>query len=158
MTPTHSAALAVIRESLAFLRDTFVDLPAEAIDWRPWEGANPIAVLVLHAVTSLEFFVAAATGEVRSFEQYRQNERARAFSAAGISPDSLRTTIDAVERDIATRFATASEEHLRTIVSLPGSPADGATGTEALFRAAAHLREHVGHAQAVHDLWLARGA
>lgn len=158
MTPTHAAALEVIRESLAALRASIVDLPPGATDWHPWEGANSLAVLAAHAVTSLEFFAAAAAGNVGSFHDYRETERERAFRTTGVSPTSLLEAIDSAEHSVAAAFEGGTAEHLATTISLPGSPADGATGAAMLFRVVAHLREHVGHAQAVHDAWRARQA
>jgi hypothetical protein len=156
MTPSHEAAAVVLEESLAFLREAVRDLPDTALDWRPYAGGNTVGILVRHALTSTRFFVAAGCGAPGSFEAYRQTERAAAFETKGVSQADLIGDIDAVSHWIANQLRDGTEPNLVARMSFPGSPADGQSGAAMLFRAIAHLREHVGHVQVFRDLWQAR--
>lgn len=157
MTPTHEGALQVTRESLHFLRSAIEDLPGEAMDWKPLPGASSFAALVAHCVTSTRFFLLAGSGRVGSLMEYRAGDRAEAFRTAGVSKAALLDLIDGFEDEATAILSAGTEAHLAARVefiasdNLPVPPRNGA-GT--LFAAIGHLREHVGHVQLMHDLWL----
>ena len=158
MTPTHQGALQVVRESLAFLRSAVEDLPQEALDWKPLPTANSATVLVMHATSSSRFFLRAGSGQVGSMDEYRAGERAAAFRASGLPKAKLLATLDAAGAEAEAILGQGTEAHLAQVVSLPAS--DGLTvpernGAGTLMAAVGHLREHVGHIQLMHDLWLA---
>lgn len=158
MTPTHAGALQITRESLAFLRASLEDLPETALEWKPLPTANSVTVLVAHAVSSTRFFLGAGSGRPGSLADYRANERAEAFRTAGLSKAQLLQMIDSFAIEAETILAAGTDVHVRSLVemasndNLPVPPRNGA-GT--LMAAIAHLREHVGHVQVMHDLWLA---
>ncbi len=158
MTPTHSGVLQVTRESLGMIRAAVQDLPEDALDWKPLPNANSAAVLVAHAVTATRFFLRAGSGNVGSLVEYRATERAEAFRTAGRSKAALLEMLAAFSTEAETIVAAGTEEHLRAPVSMPSNdnltvPDRNGAGT--LFAAIGHLREHVGHLQLMHDLWLA---
>ena len=159
MTPTHAATLIVLRESLTMLRDAVAGLPDEAADWRPVPGTNSVAVLLTHALTSSRFFLGNGSGRPGSIVHYRAEERARAFEASGLAIGELVRAIDAfipeAEEILANGDAASLAGVLDWRAESPGEPTR--TGVECLFRAVAHLREHVGQVQLMRDLWLARG-
>ncbi|MBE0611007.1 MAG: DUF664 domain-containing protein [Dehalococcoidia bacterium] len=158
MTPTHEGALQITRESLRFLRSSIEDLPEEAMDWKPLPGASSLAVLVVHSVTATRFFLRAGSGEVGSLAEYRSGDRADAFRAAGIGKPELLGMIAAFGREADGIVAKGTEEHLAARVELTAAddmPVPVRNGAGTLFAAIAHLREHVGHVQLMHDLWLA---
>jgi hypothetical protein len=158
MTPTHEGALQITRESLSFLRSAIDELPEEAMDWTPLPGASSLAVLAVHSVTATRFFLRAGSGRVGSLADYRAGERADAFRTAGMSRVSLLTLIDDFGHEAVDILAAGTEAHLASRVALLANdnlPVPVRNGAGTLFAAIAHLREHVGHAQLMHDLWLA---
>lgn len=159
MTPTHAGALQIHRESFAFLRAAVADLPQEALDWKPLPTANSATVLVVHAITSSRFFLNAGVGKPASIADYRANERAAAFKAAGLPKAELLDMIDAFDAEAELILAAGTDAHLSATIEMPtndGLPVPTRNGAGTLFAAIGHLREHVGHVQLMHDLWLAR--
>ena len=161
MTPTHAGALQITRESLGFLRSSIEDVPDAALDWKPLPTANSMAVLVVHAITSTRFFLGAGSGKASSMTDYRANARAEAFRTAGVSKRQLLDMIDAFAAEAETIVAAGTEADVSGTVSLPTNdnlPVPDRNGAGTLMAAIAHLREHVGHLQLMHDLWLAQNA
>jgi hypothetical protein len=158
MTPTHEGALQIVRESLAFLRSAVDDLPQEALGWKPLPSANSITVLVAHAVTATRFFLRAGSGSVGSITEYRATERAEAFRAAGILKAQLLAMLDDFGQEAERIVEAGTDAHLAATVEMPTTdnlPVPTRNGAGTLMAAIGHLREHVGHAQLMHDLWLA---
>lgn len=159
MTPTHAGALQLTRESLAFLRSAIADVPEAALEWKPLPEANSLAVLVVHSITATRFFLKAGSGQAGSMTDYRANERAEAFRTKGASKEELLAAIDAFAREAETILSAGTEEHVFGTVRLPTNdnlPVPDRTGAGTLMAAIGHLREHVGHVQLMHDLWLAQ--
>ncbi len=123
---------------------------------KPTPEGNSLNVLVLHSISATKFWMAAASGTQGSLADYRASERAAAFETQGKSAAELEAAINAAVEELKAILTKGTEEHLVTEVSWPEDPGMTKTGARGLFHAIAHLREHVGHAQAVHDLWLAR--
>ncbi len=156
MTPTHQAALNVTRDSLAMLRDTLSGLPDEAMDWSPAPGVmNPLGVLIAHSLTASKFLLAAGCGKAGSLVEYRASERTPAFATAGLTAAQLAERIDAALPPLRALLESGTQGHLEAWVDFPEDPSFAKSGAQCLVHATAHLREHVGHAQALHDLWLA---
>lgn len=159
MTPTHAGALQITRESLAFLRSAIEDVPEAALEWKPLPAANSMAVLVVHAITATRFFLRAGSGQVGSMSAYRANERAEAFRTAGVPRQQLLDMIDAFETEAEQIISHGTDADVAGTVSLPTNdnlPVPDRNGAGTLMAAIAHLREHVGHLQLMHDLWLAQ--
>jgi hypothetical protein len=158
MTPTHEGALQITRESLAFLRSAVEDLPQEALDWKPLPSANSVTVLVMHSITATRFFLRAGSGHVGSITEYRSGERAEAFRAGNMPKDRLLLLLNEFEAEAATILGAGTDAQLAGTVSMPttdGPPVPDRNGAGTLMAAIAHLREHLGHVQLMHDLWLA---
>jgi hypothetical protein len=158
MTPTHEGVLQITRESLHFLRTAIEDLPEEAMDWKPLPDANSFAVLVVHSITATRFFLRAGSGETGSLADYRAGARAEAFRTAGVGKQEILGAIGAFRDEAAGIVAAGTEEHLSARIELIAEdnlPVPVRNGAGTLFAAIAHLREHVGHVQLMHDLWLA---
>jgi hypothetical protein len=153
MTPTHHAVSSVVLESLAMLRSVVEDSPPEALDWTPAPGANSLTVLVLHGVTSTRFMLAAGCGHPVSIAAYRANERASAFTARGLAKAQLVEAIADLAAEIGPLLAGGSTDQLAAQVTFPEDPSVSRTGAGFLIHSAAHLREHLGHAQALRDAW-----
>ena len=158
MTPTHAGVLQVTRESLAMIRAAVEDLPESALDWKPLPSANSAAVLVAHAVSATRFFLRAGSGNVGSLIEYRATDRVEAFRTHGTSKLALLEMLTAFSAEAETIVSAGTEDHLRAPVHMSSNdnltvPDRNGAGT--LFAAIGHLREHVGHLQLMHDLWLA---
>ena len=159
MTPTHQATLDVTRQSFAMLKDAIAGLPDEAFDWTPAPNTNSLTVLVRHCVAASRFFGGVASGIPGSIAEYRKGDRAEAFRAQGGSALTLAAAIDGAT-DEAERILTAgTDAHLAEMIGWPEEAPDipVRTGAEILVNGVGHLREHVGQAQLMRDLWLARG-
>lgn len=158
MTPTHAGSLQITQESLAFLRSAIDDLPQAALEWRPLPTANSLSVLVAHSISATRFFLRAGSGYVGSITEYRGGERAAAFTTAGVSKDDLLDLIDRFVDEAKAILGEGTEEHIAGDVEMPTTdnlPVPTRNGAGTLMAAVGHLREHVGHVQLMHDLWLA---
>ena len=156
MTPTHAGALQIVRESLAFMRASVDDLPQEALDWKPLPTANSATVLVHHAVTSCRFFLSAGSGKPGSMADYRNGERAAAFRVSGSSKAELLAMLDSFSAEAEAILGGGTEADLSATIDLATEGVPVRSGAGTLFAAVGHLREHVGHLQLMHDLWLAK--
>lgn len=156
-TPTHLAALEDIQDSLKWLREVISGLPVEALDWVPAPGANSITVLASHAVPSTVYWVQAGSGKDPSHAAYVQNHRKRAFEANRLTELDLRSLIDQAEADAEAALRDGTDQHLTARFTLDDEPDEPpVSGATCLVHGASHLREHVGQAALVRDLWLAR--
>ena len=151
MTPAHTAVLNIVRDSFDMLRETFAGLPDEALAWSPAPEMNPIAVLVRHSLVATKFLVGRGSGDMRDFQAYRATERAVAFAAESGTVVDLAHEITMAFAEIERRCQSGTEAHLVQ----ESTTAETMSGLQFLMHGLAHLREHVGHAQALHDLWLA---
>lgn len=157
MTPTHQAALRVARESFDMFAEALAGLPGEALSWRPQaQNTNSLAVLASHSATATRFWLSSGAGESKSIDEYRKDDRAPSFAVEGGAADEFLAQFDAVLAGLATLFASATESHLAAEVAQPADPSMTRSGAECLVHGIGHLREHVGQALLIRDLWLAR--
>ena len=90
--------------------------------------------------------------------EYRAGERAEAFRTAGVAKQQLLDMLAAFEAEAEGILVAGTEAHVSGTVSLPTNdnlPVPDRNGAGTLLAAIGHLREHVGHCQLMHDLWLA---
>ena len=159
MTPTHQAALTIARESFAMFAEALAGLPDEALSWRPEaENTNSLAVLAAHSVTATRFWLGSGAGESKAIDDYRRNDRAPSFAVAGGAAAEFAVQFDMMLAALSAVFASATEAHLAAEVAQPADPSMTRSGVECLIHGIGHLREHVGQAQLMRDLWLARQA
>lgn len=158
MTPTHAALLPILRNSLDMLRAALDGLPDEATGWTPAPNTNSLTVLTVHSLTSVRFFLGNGSGHVRTITDYRTEDRTPAFASQRQPAAALIARIDAALPGLEALLENASEADLAAAMTWPPDDAPNlpATGTGCLFHAIAHLREHVGQAQLMRDLWFAR--
>ncbi|MEX0781193.1 MAG: DinB family protein [Dehalococcoidia bacterium] len=156
-TPTHLAALEDVEDSLKWLREVISGLPMEALDLVPAPGANSITVLVSHALPSTVFWVQAGSGKAPSHRAYVKNHRNQAFEKSGLSEADLIRVIDSAGRAAEAALQDGSEAHLAALYEHDDEPDEPpVTGATCLVHGVSHLREHVGQAALMRDLWLAR--
>ncbi len=159
MTPTHIAALNVAKDSFDMLRASLDGLPDEALDWSPAPGVtNPLSVLIVHSLTASRFLIGLGCGRAASLTEYRVGERAASFATRGVTVPKLIAKVDALEAEVSGLLEAGTDAHLAAWIDFPEDASFAKTGTQCLLHGVAHLREHVGHAQSLHDLWLAGAA
>jgi uncharacterized damage-inducible protein DinB len=149
-----AAALAVARESIALLDETLATLPNASLDWTPMSGVSSIAVLTVHCIVSAEWFATAATAAPRDRAEYRANERAEAFRTQGQTVEQLRARLADLAPRLEWILAEATDATLEAPLPWAEDSGRHRTGAEAVVAGIAHLREHVGQAQLMRDLWL----
>jgi hypothetical protein len=151
----YEAAVAATRQSLQLFEQAVDGLADEALDWRPLPAMNSLAVLLAHCDASLRFWLRAAAAEPVSMRDYEEGERAASFRASGGSVSSARARLEQLAAEAEEILAGAPATALSAARSWPGGAGPQLTGAECLFRALGHLREHVGQAQLMRELWLA---
>lgn len=157
MTPTHAAALRETFEYLDLLRDALGGLPDDAVNWKPTENGNSIAVLVHHSLAATRFWLRNGSGQVDSIARYRREDRGPAFETVGSTVGSLLSTINEAAAEFESILAGGTPECLGVMVSWPDEdPNAGRMAIAGLMHATSHLAEHVGQVQMTRDLWLAR--
>ena len=158
MTPTHQTALDVTRQSFGMLKDAISGLPDEALDWTPAPNTNSLTVLTRHSLAACRFFFGVVSGQPASIAAYRKGDRAEAFRAMGGTASTLAAAIDAGMTDFEQILSPGTEAHLDEMYGWPDEAPDipTRTGREILVNGIGHLREHVGQAQLMRDLWLAK--
>jgi hypothetical protein len=158
MTPTHQVTNDVARQSFAMLKEAIAGLPDEAFDWTPAPNTNSLTVLTRHSMGSARFFFGVASGIPGSIAEYRKGDRAEAFRAQDGNAATLTQAIDDFLPEMDRILAAGTEAHLAERIGWPEEAPDVPTrsGAEVLVAGIGHLREHVGQAQLMRDLWLAR--
>lgn len=153
MHTVFAATDTVIEQSLAMLSQAIEDLPDSALDWTPLSGTSSVAVLTVHGLSSLRFWVAAGTGLEPSQQAYLEEDRPEAFRSRDRTAVELLGEIDRTREEVHSTLARGDEPALSALVPFE---TDGRrlSGAECLVRGVAHLREHVGQAQLMRDLWL----
>jgi hypothetical protein len=142
------------------LKEAIAGLPDEAFGWTPAPNTNSLTVLVRHCIAAARFFFGVASGIPGSVAEYRRGDRAEAFRAQGGSAAELTRAIEEFLPEMERILSGGRDEHLEELVGWPAEAADIPTrsGAEILVAGIGHLREHVGQAQLMRDLWLARGS
>lgn len=146
--PTLEAARSIVDESLDSMRAAIVGASADALNRRPvGDDTNPIAVLVVHAVSSTRWWLSVALGGL-----VPERDRPSEFLTTVTSADELLGVFDPIAADCRTSLSA-------DVTFDPGAiredPRDGdrVTAAWALIHAVEHLREHVGHAELTRQLF-----
>ena len=155
MHATFEAAAHVLRTALGDLTDVLADLPAEAAGWKPFAEANTLTVLVRHSLTGTRFLASTAAGLGPDRPAYLAGDRAEAFAAAGATCEGLRAEIAAALPELEAILAKGDAAALAAPASWAWPGGRTPTGAELLIHATGHLKEHVGQAGLLRDLWKA---
>jgi len=155
MHPTYEAANYVLRDSFTMLSDALEGLPDAALDWTPVAGTSSLAVLATHSVTSTLFWVAAAAGASPEREEYIAKQRPAAFRTRGATAEELRERIASTISEVTRLLSQGTDVSLEAAMPWIEDGGRRRSGAECLMHAVGHLREHVGQAQLMRDLWLA---
>ncbi len=145
--PTLEAARSIVDESLDAMRAAITGASADALNGRPaGDDSNPIAVLVVHALSSTRWWLSVALGQ-----PVPERDRPAEFLTTVASADELLGSFDPIAADCRALLST-------DVAFDPGAiredPRDGdkVTAAWALIHAVEHLREHVGHAELTRQL------
>jgi uncharacterized damage-inducible protein DinB len=147
--PTLVAAVELLDRSLQALRGTVDRLSAEQLNARPADGANPLAVIVAHALGATESWISLAVGA-----DLPPRDRAAEFHAVVSDPTLFLAEVD--HRSAACRGLIERAETFdpaRTgFARWTSEPDEPVTAAWALLHALEHLSEHVGHAELTRQL------
>lgn len=159
MDPVIAAIRDALQTSAADLRTAVDGLSGDALDWTPAPKTNSLAVLVAHAATSTRFLVNAGLDGILDRAAYLAADRPAAFATHGVSPEAIGQWLDQLDTVVA-RLKDAPTPAWSAELTVTGPPMTTTAPTRAftLVRAMEHLREHVGVAQLMRQLWDAHTA
>jgi hypothetical protein len=148
---TIQAATTILDASLTAMRSTLEGLDAEALNWRPGEDTNTLAVLVTHAMSSTPWWLSLAMAT-----ELPVRDRPAEFLATTDSPEDLLAWFDeraAQCRSILATDAPFDPAPVRVTPAGWSGPPGPFTAEWVLFFGLGHLQEHVAHAQLTKQLW-----
>ncbi len=130
------------------LTAAIVDLPPEALDWRPAAGMNSLAVLIVHTAAAERYWIGDVVGQAPS-GRVRWEE----FETAQLDAKELKKRLD---RTLAHSLTVLQELRLVDLAASRHSSRDGETYSVAwaLAHALEHTALHLGHVQIGRELWL----
>jgi hypothetical protein len=146
--PMLEAARSIVDESLDAMRAAIVGASAQVLNGRPaGDDTNPIAVLVVHALSSTRWWLSTALGE-----PIPERDRPAEFLTTVSSADELLDVFDPLAADCR---ALLSIDTAFDPGAIREDPRDGdrVTAAWALIHAIEHLREHVAHAELTRQLF-----
>ncbi|MEO8424794.1 MAG: DinB family protein [Actinomycetota bacterium] len=140
--PTLEAAQSVVGESLDSMRAAVAGASADALNRRPaGEDTNPVAVLVVHAVSSTRWWLSVALGS-----PLPERDRPSEFLTTVAGADELLGVFDPIAADCRALLETDVAFDAGAIREDPRG-GEQVTAAWALIHAVEHLREHVAHAE-----------
>jgi hypothetical protein len=147
--PTYEAAAEILQAQLEELRTAIDGCPADELNERPTDDANPLAVIVTHALGATRSWLSVATGA-----PLPARDRDAEFRFVADDPAAFLSWYDdAAGACRALLAADAPFEPARTgTAPWTDRPDEPVTAAWALLHALEHLSEHVGHAQLTRQL------
>jgi hypothetical protein len=140
--PTIEAARGFVDESLDSMRAAVSGASADALNRRPaGDDTNPVAVLVVHAVSSTRWWVSVALGL-----PLPERDRPSEFRTIVAGADELLAVFDPIAADCRALLDTDVAFDAGAIREDPRE-GEQVTAAWALIHAVEHLREHVAHAE-----------
>lgn len=133
------------------VRDLIADLPAEALNWRPVEGAeehgtNSLAVLAAHIAGAEHFWIAEVIGR-----QPPTRDRAAEFALRVADASELIQRLDRVAAETHTVFSALSPADLDDVRQVEGRTVPVRWG---ILHVVDHTALHLGHMQLTYQLWM----
>ncbi len=145
------AVIADVMERLDFLhgeiRRAVSDLPVEALDWSPAEGANTMGAVVVHTLGAERYWLATVV-----FGQPSNRVRESEFLARGWQTGELFAQLDQLTTLARAIFETMTLEDLEQLRRVPRDGRE-VTVSWALAHVIEHTAVHVGHLQLTRQLW-----
>jgi len=142
-----SIFLRLFRQVHDQIRNEIADLDDEGLNWRPWEGANSVSVVITHLVGSEAETVLCVAG--LPCERNRDGE----FSHARQTRAEVLARLERADLLLTDLSDLITGERLHADVALPTlPPEERRPGITWLVGNYGHSREHVGHIQLTRDL------
>ena len=151
MSPELAGYLQMIEDLRGQVHDLIVDLPAEALNWRPLEGSgehatNSLAVLAAHIAGAEHFWIAEVVGGLPP-----SRDRDAEFAARATSASELVDLLENVRKETREVFSTLGETDL-----------DGSRQARGrvipvrwcILHVIDHSALHLGHMQLTYQLWM----
>jgi hypothetical protein len=152
--PVLESARKLVAESLHELTASVNGLTVGALNWRPAEGANSIAVTVTHALGATRLWLHIAMGLPLPDRDRDAEFHAVAQSAEGFAEFVMgmaNNCLEALEAEPPADWAAA-----RQTLGRGGDAPPAVTAAYALVHATEHLRGHVDQVTMLRTLWEAR--
>lgn len=140
----RESARTILHDQHRRWREVITGLDAEALNWKPGDETNSLAVLVSHALDAERFLLSSAVDEVI------ERDREAKFRVEAASPDELLAWIDESERVVDGYLDRLTAENLVAETARPGRTRTGAWW---LQHALEHSCEHVGQAELTRQMW-----
>lgn len=125
-------------------REIVTGLSPEALNWKPGDETNSIAVLISHALDAERFLLAT------SVDAEIDRDREAKFRVEASSADELLALIDQTERDGNGYLEMLTTDHLGQEIA---RTTRSHTGSWWLLHAVEHSCEHLGQASLTKQLW-----
>jgi uncharacterized damage-inducible protein DinB len=141
-----------LQESHEDIRREIENLPQEALDWVPLDGATSLCAIVVHAMGAERYWI----GDV-AMEESSNRDRDAEFRAKGLSALALleKMAANVAYAQSALERLTLESLILQRVSRLGARSAGGKTLTVgwALLHALEHTASHVGQIQIQRQLW-----
>ncbi len=128
-----------------------VDLPADALDWKPGPDMNSIAVILAHTAGAWRYWSGDIAGDLPSGRVRAEEFETHNVDAAEML-SRLRAALDTT-REVLSRLELSRLDEVRTA----GMFNEERTVGWALLHALEHTALHAGHIQMTRQLWDRRG-
>ncbi len=150
MEPFFIDCLMVLQKLNKDMDSALDELPQEALDWIPTEGANSLAVLAVHTAGSQRYWIGDVIAEEPSGRDREAEFRTRGLSAAELKEKLSNSLVYC--QGVLDRLTVADLDQKRI------APRDGRNVSVgwALAHILEHTAEHVGHMGLTCQMWLAR--
>jgi uncharacterized damage-inducible protein DinB len=151
MSPELASYLQMIEDLRGQVRDLIIDLPEEALNWRPLDGSaehatNSLAVLAAHIAGAEHFWIGEGVGNLPPSRDRDAEFETRAASAAEL--------VDILEQ--------VAEETRKVCSALSAPELDGRREVRGrtvpvrwcILHVIDHTALHLGHMQLTYQLWM----
>ncbi len=125
----------------------FSDLPVEALDWTPDPAMNSMAVLVVHTLAALDYWVGHMLGG-----EPTNRDRSNEFDVHGYSKTKLHDLMKETRAVVHRVLDKLTMEDLDS-KAYSSIHKDYFTGNFSLAHALSHTALHVGHMEITRELW-----
>ena len=147
-----SDAVGAVRDSVRTIlhdqhrrwRDIVTGLDAEALNWKPGDETNSLAVLVSHSLDAERFLLA------NSVDVELDRDREAKFRVEAASADELLALINSTEQVVDGYLNSMTADSLSADVARAGRTR---TGSWWALHAVEHSCEHVGQAELTRQMW-----
>jgi uncharacterized damage-inducible protein DinB len=145
---TRDAVRTILHDQHRRWREVVTGLDAKALNWKPGDETNSLAVLLSHSLDAERFLLAS------SVDVEVDRDREAKFRVEAASADDLLAHIDEMEREIDGYLDQTTDETLAAEIARPGR---SRTGAWWVLHAVEHSCEHVGQAELTRQMWEQRG-